>query len=337
MKLRRAIEIIVGFAAESRLLRPVVMRSAFRSINVIYYHHVGSPAPHYKAFYNGCTTSQFADSLRRLNRLFDFVPLSEVLASPSPTENRDRPILAVTFDDGFDLRASGAMEALDRYGVKATTFVITSCVGNQAMMWRHKLSAIQALAPTDVCLLEYNKLALSLGLKPIRSTSNLLFATKEWDMNRKDEWAAELWHRCRLPKIETYLSETRPYFDLDGLHAWISGGHSVGFHSHTHPYCSRLGPSDLGRELIQPSMQLRQSLGLTELPFSYPFGDRLRPELERELFEKRVFNSFFGIRGFSRKKRAAGAILERASVEGVCIGWAVFAPHAFGFSSRIST
>ena len=60
MNLKTTIKQAVGAAFASRFLLPIVRHSSLDAINVIYYHHVGDPAPHYKAFYNGCTAAKFA-------------------------------------------------------------------------------------------------------------------------------------------------------------------------------------------------------------------------------------------------------------------------------------
>jgi peptidoglycan/xylan/chitin deacetylase (PgdA/CDA1 family) len=329
MNVKGTIKNVLGTICESPWLRPQVRRSALHSVNVVYSHYVGNPGPHYMAFDHGCTASKFSETLKRLNRVFDFAPLNEVVADQSTASARKRPLMAVTFDDGLDLRESGAMEVLDRYGIKATAFVITSCVGNQKMMWRHMLSAIQALVPDRGWLPPYNALALNHGLDPIESGQNLLSASRRWDMRRKDDLAAELWNACQLPPVENYLAEKRPYFGWDGLRAWLNAGHSVGFHTHTHPYCSQLQKADLEGELIEPALALKRRLGLEELSLSYPFGDRLPPGLEHELFETGIFKALFGIRGF-RRKGGSNDKLERAGIEGPNLGWTVFAANLLG-------
>lgn len=334
MNLKSTIKKAVGAAFASRFLLPIVRHSSLDGINVVYYHHVGEPAPHYKAFYDGCTGAKFAQDLECLSRVFDFSPLSEVVACKRGEESRGRPKLAVTFDDGFDLGSQGVMQIMEHYRVKATTFVITSCIGNRRMMWRHMLSAIHALTPEAVWASRYNELAAAWGFRPIGPGEGLLTAAGRWDMRHKDEWAAQLWRRCDLPPISEYLDEKQPYFGWTGLERWIAAGHSVGFHTHTHPFCSRIQQADVEGEIIQPAVHLRQRLRIDDLCLSYPFGDRLQPDLEHVLFERGIFKALFGIGGFSRQG-VSNDKLERAGAEGAHIGWTVFGGSVLARLRRI--
>jgi peptidoglycan/xylan/chitin deacetylase (PgdA/CDA1 family) len=214
------------------------------------------------------------------------------------------------------------MGILERFGVRATTFVITSCIGNRQMMWRHKLSAIQALVDETTWRRKYDEMALACNFRPITLAEDLLSASDGWDMQRKDEWASLLWRRCGLPPIAEYLDETRPYFDWKGLGRWLAAGHSVGFHTHTHPFCSRLAEMDLKDEFVQPALDLKQRLGIDQLSLSYPFGERLHPHLESLLVELGIFDALLGIGGFSRRGMPNES-LRRACAEDDHIGWTV--------------
>jgi peptidoglycan/xylan/chitin deacetylase (PgdA/CDA1 family) len=261
--------------------------------------------------------------MKELNRVMDFASLTEVMDSNHAKAPKTRPIVAVTFDDGFDLNRSSVMEILARYGVCATTFVITSCIDNENLMWRHKLSAVCSLAPEETCVAEYNVIADRLCLPRIGSSSRLMRAASGWDMKAKDMLATELWERCKLPSLEEYLSVHKPYFSWDGLREWLARGHSVGFHTHSHPYCSRLRREELESELIEPAQKLRDKLELKNVCLSYPFGDRLPAELENELFAQGKFAAFFGIGGLTRKG-TSNQKLERVAAERDGVPGAVF-------------
>jgi peptidoglycan/xylan/chitin deacetylase (PgdA/CDA1 family) len=327
MSFKKTIKQCVGSLCESQLILPVLRKLSINTNNVAYYHYVGESVPYYQAFYSGCTAQKFSHDLKYLSRIFEFASLAEVLACTPGQADDSRPLLAITFDDGFDLvKNQELMEIMNQYHIKATSFVITSCIGNRRMMWRHQLSAIQSLVGESIWRSEYNKLASLCGFQPAFTGENLLKASSRWDMAKKDEWANLLWERCQLPPLADYLAENKPYMDWDGLEQWMAAGHTVGFHTHTHPYCSRLAENDLGQEIINPATNLMEQLKIKELPLSYPFGDRFQPELEKKLFAKKIFNAFFGVKGFSLKTVSHDK-LERVGVEGAVIGERVLRSH----------
>ena len=276
---------------------------------------------------------RFRRDLEALRKVFEIVPLTKVVEFNLGMHAPQIPYLAVTFDDGFNLCRKEVLQILDQLKIKATTFVITSCLDNRNLMWRNKLSVIRAAVDEEVYLTKYNELMTKLDYLQITRGDQLMAATENWDMSRKDEWADELWKRCGLPPLENYLDEHRPYFTWEGLSDWIACGHSVGFHTHTHPFCSRLRPEDMEREIFKPAIQLKERLGLAPLPFSYPFGDRFRPEREEEIFRMNLFSCAFGIGGFAKRK-TPGYRLEREEIEATGAGWSVVGRPVVRFLRR---
>jgi peptidoglycan/xylan/chitin deacetylase (PgdA/CDA1 family) len=190
------------------------------------------------------------------------------------------------------------------------------------------LSVIDALVSSSIWRREYNYLAESNGFSKVGPGQALLAASASWRMDQKDQLAGALWERCKLPPVKDYLSEREPYFGLAGLRSWLAAGHSVGFHTRSHPYCSRLKREDLETEFMEPAITLQRALGIQELYASYPFGDRLPLEWEDDLLNRKVFKAFLGIDGFTTKGRSRNKF-ERTGAEADRIGWAVLAPHLF--------
>ena len=291
------VEEAAGLVALSPVLAGVRRRALRRGTNIVYYHYIGEDVPYYADFATGCTLDRLAEDLRTLAAHFRFASLDEVL---SPAQERvGKPLLAVTFDDGFDLLRSGVADVLESFGVRATTFVVTSCVDNAALMWRNKLSAVRALVDEPIYVAAYNELMRAHGYPPIPRGRGLQAAALGWPVERKDELADALWTACGLPPVADMLAEWRPYFTWEGLERWLDRGHGVGLHTHTHPMCSRLDAAGVRAEIIEPAEFLRRRLPLQSLPFSYPFGRRLAPDVERDLYEQGVFDCALGIGGFA--------------------------------------
>ncbi len=323
MRLKRVVQCGFGALSGCLPLKALVKSFALRHINVVYYHYVGDTNSYYGEFYDGCTVERFRRDLQALRKVFEIVPLAKVIEFNQGMHTPRVPYLAVTFDDGFNLCRKEVLQALDEYKIKATSFVITSCLDNRNLMWRNKLSVIRAAVSEEEFLAKYNDLMTELNYVEITRGDQLRAAAVNWDMSRKDEWADELWKRCGLAPLADYLEEHRPYFTWKGLSDWIAGGHSVGFHTDTHPFCSRLGPEDMGREIFKPAIQLKERFRLSSLPFSYPFGDRLPPECEEELCKQNLFSCAFGVGGFV-KRNTPSYRLQREQIEPTGPAWPVF-------------
>jgi peptidoglycan/xylan/chitin deacetylase (PgdA/CDA1 family) len=209
------------------------------------------------------------------------------------------------------------------HGVKATMFLIMACVDNQHLMWCNKIFAIEASVPESTYVQQYNALAARVGFPSIAGGADFRPATAKWDMSRKDEFADQLWRDCDMPPVAEFLDEHRPYLSWQEIQAWLNAGHSMGLHTLTHPYCSRLRDEEIEEEVARPGEDLRNRLNLDFLAFAYPFGDRLAPAKERALLQRGIFDCAFGTRGFARRGTAAHR-LERAGVEQWGIGWSVF-------------
>ena len=179
-------------------------------------------------------------------------------------------------------------------------FVISACVGNQHLMWQHGLAAIEHTKGERAFVQAFNQLLDTYALGPsIRSGIEQVDAAYRWPMHRKDEFANRLWAACDMPPVVEFLQEHRPYFDWSELEDWRRQGHTVGFHTHTHPFCSRLTPSEVETEIIEPAVQLKKRLNLDSLPFAYPFGDRLAAEAEAKVADRGIFSCLLGYEKFS--------------------------------------
>jgi len=333
VKAKALVQSLAGCVTACPVFWPLVRRLSLGRVNVIYYHYVGASCSYYKEFYKGCTVERLRRDLAALSKVYEFVPLQRAVELNGGAEAPAAPCLAVTFDDGFDLNKKELQQLFDEFGVKVTTFVITSCLDNKNLMWRNKLSVIRATVEEEKYVPKYNALAAKVGRRQISRGSEMMAAASEWDMALKDELADQLWKDCGLPPLRDYLDEHQPYFTWDGLRSWIKRGHSVGFHTRTHPRCSQVKPGDLNDEIIVPAKELKEKLGLDWLPFSYPFGDRFPRQTEEELFKNGVFDSAFGIEGFA-ERHTPNHRLERQEMELAGAGWSVFGKAMLGLGPR---
>jgi len=243
----------VGLLALLPPLNVWTRRGLRDGINVVYTHYVGATVPYYADFYAGSTIERFDRDLAVLKRYFEFVPLVEMVRRSAPQGEASHPLLALTFDDGFDALQNGVMEVLDRHAIRATSFVLTGMLDNVNLMWRNKLVAIRALREERLYVAQYNTLMAKVGRPGIACGDELLPDSAGWVMESKEELVDALWEACDMPALDEFLAQHRPYFTWDGLKRWLAAGHDVGLHTSTHPFCSRLGREEIRAEIEEPS------------------------------------------------------------------------------------
>lgn len=291
---------ILGFLGTLSLLVKPMKKLFLKHSPMIVYHFVGARSGK-NLNVGGPTLDRFEHDIKFLKKYFEFASLTELLAYNADSQNYAVPPLTITFDDGFNVIRTGALEVLRAYNVKATLFVVTSCLDNKNLMWRNKLQAIVAAKNASDCVRNYNRLTSKFGLPQISDSTEFLSSSKNWPYSIKEILADELWCSCDMPLLSEYLEENRPYLSESELVSLMQEGHQIGLHTHTHPFCSRLDSEGVRFEIVEPALYLNQRFGLSSIPFAYPFGDRLDERTEKGLYDAGVISCALGNRGFQRR------------------------------------
>jgi peptidoglycan/xylan/chitin deacetylase (PgdA/CDA1 family) len=135
----------------------------------------------------------------------------------------------------------------------------------------------------------------------IKDPNALPYACLGWPMNEKDGIVDEIWRSAEMPAVDEFMQQYRPYMDWDDLRTWITQGHSVGLHTRTHPFCSKLSAPEIEYEIVDAAAELRAKLDLDSVPFAYPFGDRLASAAtEEDIAQRADLCCMLGIGGISR-------------------------------------
>jgi peptidoglycan/xylan/chitin deacetylase (PgdA/CDA1 family) len=315
---------ILARIATARYLRTYMRNTVRKRYGILFYHYAGNKVPYFGFSRPTLSLRDLETDIKCLKQYFEFVSLANILESPNPEHQNKRPKISMTFDDGFDIVSSGALDLLDKYGIPVTFFLITGCIGNKSMMWRHKMSAIISERGEGFFVKNYR--TLSTGnrrqLGSLRTQELLDDSLQNLGINEKEEFVDELWEISDMPPIDDYLALHKPYLDETQITDLITNGHTIGLHSQTHPNFKNIKTREILDEVVQPAALLKRRFGLTQVPFSYPFGWRMRPEFEKLLFQEGILSCILGVSGISRKGCPIWR-LERADCE-KGIGFSVF-------------
>lgn len=249
---------------------------------IVYYHNVlPGPLDPYDRRSSRLSSKAFARQVDFLARRLRPVSLPAMLAGWREGR-RDPKCVAFTFDDGFQGVLDHAFPILEAKGIPASVFVVT-----------------KRLEPPAHQLFHFDEIEIACRLTRRRSLRMPFLGAlphpmasrwgRAWTLKRikrrlkvLDEEERGVWHARVLAELGVSAEECHAYaegqekyrtLDAAGLRKLIAAGWTVGSHTRTHRTVSRLAPGELRSEIEGSRDDLRQHLGLRDLPFAYPYGD----------------------------------------------------------------
>jgi len=224
---------------------------------VLLYHRVAEPAA--DPWGLRVAPGNFAEQMEVLHRRALVVPLSDIRR----IRDRARPVVSITFDDGYLDNLTVAKPLLEKFALPATAFVMTAGLAHDHTPWWDDLEAIM------------------LGTEPI-----------EWPA-QKDVLTRylETWQRLRdvdearrEAALESLLAESGRrrhegvndrLMRADEVASLAAGGLiEVGAHTRSHPSLASLPLVAQESEIAGSRAHLEDVLGMPVTSFAYPFGRR---------------------------------------------------------------
>jgi peptidoglycan/xylan/chitin deacetylase (PgdA/CDA1 family) len=262
-------------SAAAILTPPLLSRLHPGKLAILTYHGVVEAPP---PIPDPCmvTIGDFRRQMHFLREHYDVLPLDEAVARCRAGRVR-RPVLAITFDDGYQNNHDQALPVLERLGLPATIYLATALLDTDTTIWTGLLQ--HAFSVTRLRRLEWRgrqweldpPSARAISLRAIRATLKSLPQASLF------ETVAEL-TQSLTGSDRIVLDASSPYRMLDAASLQRlakSDCIQLGAHTHRHFVLSRID-RELQRSEIQVSKEKVESL--TSRPcrsFAYPNG---RPE-----------------------------------------------------------
>ncbi len=207
-----------------------------------------------------------------LEEQFDWISknFTSYFASEMEEAKLDSEAIILTFDDGLRNNAEIVFPLLEKYGLKATFYVVSGLLSGTDMLWNHEATArFSQLTENDRKLhfgdsaSDINAFVSSLKL---RSTAEALsVVAKLRTMTSVDKFTDE--HRVKYQIMsEQELLQIDPNIV------------EIGAHSHTHPILDQLSLDEAIEEITTSKSLLEKLLKRPVDSFCYPNGD-YQPEL----------------------------------------------------------
>jgi peptidoglycan/xylan/chitin deacetylase (PgdA/CDA1 family) len=229
----------------------------------------------------------FEHHLEMIGRDFHFVSLDEIGERLRQGTWFDRPVAAITFDDGYRDVYEQACPILERKGVPAAVFVVTDLVGRSSWQTHDRLYCLLAKAFATwenprrglTCLLNDVGLRASEIMPPRRETrtafaaaSTLLPGLSQADAQHVIEG---LEARVGTASGDAPLPLTWPM-----LLAMQRQGITIGSHTKTHAWLARESAERAADELAGSKHELERHLGVPVDHFAYPGGQFTPPVVD---------------------------------------------------------
>ena len=184
-----------------------------------------------------------------------------------------RPVVLLTFDDGYRDNYQNALPILRAHGLQGTFFLVTSYVGSRELPWwkspywvRHaRRDKIRLFHPTEV------EISLA-GADRSGAIRAVLGAYKSPETTDPVRFLRELEEECDviLPSGE----EARSFLNWDEAREMFRDGMHIGSHTHTHRLLSKLSAEAQREEMQTSRLELERQLHTSITWLAYPVGKR---------------------------------------------------------------
>jgi peptidoglycan/xylan/chitin deacetylase (PgdA/CDA1 family) len=249
-------------------------RDAARDLTILTYHRVlgAERSAAYPFGSLAMPIGAFRDQLRWFAAHYEVLPLAQALERIQSTTRSARPLLALTFDDGYSDSDDAAQE-LEQVGMRGTFFVTTGFVGTRGLLWFDRAVLLFAEVSErvrreivlQVCGVRNLDRLPNAGSSPARWTAHL----KRLGPAQRAAILAAL--ECTVggpPAVDGY--QALSVAQLRALHA---RGHEIGSHSVSHGLLPELDDVALRDEVENARDALGAWIGTTVSGFCYPNGD----------------------------------------------------------------
>lgn len=221
----------------------------------------------------------FAQHLEWLGREFEFVSLDDIYRHVRADQPFERPVAAVTFDDGYEDVFEHAWPLLRRKGVPATVFVVSDYSDRGEAPIHDRLYAVLGRAfrrwddPEQALrrMIEAADVPVEQVLPGHRAPRTPLAATRAV-LTRLPQASSRRIVACLEADHRTAIGRVARPMTWDMLREMRRDGATIGSHSKTHAWLVHESPERVREELVESKAALERVLGEPVHHFAYPDG-----------------------------------------------------------------
>jgi peptidoglycan/xylan/chitin deacetylase (PgdA/CDA1 family) len=236
------------------------------SLLVLTYHSFGPAGEH--PYMNRLPIKQFEKQLGHLRRHYRLVSLEEgVEQLLKEAGSGDRPMLAITVDDGYADNYTHLFPVVRGAGVSITVFLATDYLDSGRLPWPTRLSAMLHFA-TRSSLAEPVPLALTNGAQRLAAGRALRQRLSPMQHAERDDLLATL-----EDALKPGPHEVLPPLTWQQVREMAREQVRFGAHTHYHGWLDRLDPGEVDEELLRSRKRIEAETAQPCRALAYPNGN----------------------------------------------------------------
>ena len=241
---------------------------------ILIYHRVSDEA---RDFW-GVTTSpeRFAEQIEAVKSVRRIVPLSELAGAVGKRRSSDKPLAAITFDDGYQDVLTNAAPILERLDAPSTLFVVSGLVDQPREFWWDELAHIllECEGYPDELKLHYRTGPACWWTPSRRQLVGICHQLRHRFRRMAPDYIEEMIAQLRAWAKFPVAARPENRVVTSAQIAKMKGGlMSVGAHTAQHPSMPALAADAQAEEALASRRALEGFLGAPVEHFAYPFGD----------------------------------------------------------------
>ncbi len=205
---------------------------------------------------------------------FEVIPLSEAVQYLADGKKPTRPVVAITFDDGYRSLIDHALPQLEAHGFSATVFLVTGCMGGRSKWVERDFPELfeldQDQQNDQKRLIQAARVAFKERIPYFYKLPN----------NQLESIARQTLNMAQLPLLS-----------WDDARMMMLRGIDFGAHTVTHPFLPTLSKDAAVKEITESRSHIEEQLNTTVKAFCYPYG--ALDEQLKQLTEEAGFTSAF--------------------------------------------
>jgi peptidoglycan/xylan/chitin deacetylase (PgdA/CDA1 family) len=237
------------------------------SARILYYHRVNDDND---PFFPAISTALFREEMRFVSRHYRVVTLAELVDRLSGTD--PEPVVAITFDDGYQDNWLNAFPILEQYGLPATIFLTTESLDNREPLWFEQLALAFKRSPREWIDLELGapqRLWLRTETERLDANGHVFGLLRRLTDEERREWLVRI---LRQLAFRDEGERRDKMLTWDQVRLMQKRGIDFGGHTVTHPFLSRMTPERVQWEITECKRRIEEERQRPVAHFAYPNG-----------------------------------------------------------------